>query len=224
VARLWHTKSFIREGGSKKHRFVPYAEIVENDYDLSPSFHLSGHQYPHSVPLRPLSELFEISKGTIPAASANDGSYTFITSSEEPRRFDQWTKEGEAICIPTVSATGHGHASIKTIHYVNGKFAASTITAVLMKAAPVHVPFVYYYLLAHKDELLVPLMRGAANVSLSLERLARLRVPVPSSIKEQKGFVRNLSKGNILTAEVRSKLSQAESAYKQDLEEFRSNF
>jgi restriction endonuclease S subunit len=55
----------------------------------------------------------------------------------------------------------------------------------------VFTPFVYHYLQAHKDELLVPLMRGSANVSLNEERLKKLKIPLPS-IEKQKNLVRDI--------------------------------
>jgi type I restriction-modification system DNA methylase subunit len=182
----------------RKHRHVSRQEIVDNDYDLCERVYLSGYEYPRNVPLFRLADLFDIAKGTTPAAQADGGPYPFVTSAEEPRRHTTYDFEGEAICIPTVSATGHGHASIKRIHYVRGKFAAATIAAVMIKKAnpkaPVYVPYVFYFLLAHKDELLVPLMRGAANVSLSLDRLGGLRIPLPNSLNAQKRSVQSLER------------------------------
>ena len=71
------------------------------------------------------------------------------------------------------------HAAIKTIHYVKGKFEAASITAVMTpKKEGFSVEKVYYYLLAHKDDLLVPLMRGATNKSLNTDRLPDLLVPI----------------------------------------------
>jgi restriction endonuclease S subunit len=59
-------------------------------------------------------------------------------------------------------------------------------------ASKVYVPYVYYFLLAHKDDLLVPLMRGAANVSLNLDRLKKLKIPLPKNVGEQKKRVEDL--------------------------------
>ena len=187
VINLWRnrlTDDYQPKKG--KHRFVSRNEIVENDYDLCERVYLSGYEYPKDVPLKHLGELFDIQKGNFGAAQADGGEFPFITTSEELKQHSRWSFDGEAICVPIVSATGHGHASIKRIHYVSGKFAAATITAVMIKKAKaeIYVPYVYYYLLAHKDELLVPLMRGSANVSLSEERLGKLRIPVPANIEE----------------------------------------
>lgn len=164
-----------------------------------------------------VSDLFDIQKGTVAASEANSGEYPFITSAEEPKQHDSYGFEGEAICIPVVSVTGHGHASIKRIHYVNGQFAAATIVAVLSKKekpkASVYVPYVYYFLLAHKDDVLVPLMRGAANVSLSLERLGALRIPLPALAEEQRKRVRALERRSQKLFEARLGVERAEKAF-----------
>ena len=197
VLSLWEErKTSTYEPKTRKHRHVTRKEILDNDYDLCERVYLSGYEYPRGVPLHRLADLFDIQRGTTAAADATLGEYPFITSAEEPKRYAEYDFDGEAICIPTVSATGHGHASIKQVHYINGRFAAATITAVMMTkskpVAPLYAPYVYYVLLAHKEQLLVPLMRGAANVSLSMERLKALRVPLPESLEMQKRAVKAL--------------------------------
>lgn len=201
-----------------KHRFVTYEEIQENDYDLAASVYLSGYKYPEQYPLRHIDDLFTIEKGNVGAAAASNGEYTFITSAKEQKKYESWSFEGEAICIPTVSATGHGHASIKHIHYVNGKFEAATIVAVLQpkKNTKIHVQYVYYYLLAHKDELLVPLMRGAANVSLNIGRLEKLKIPIPS-IEDQIKLVDSLSAAQKSIIKATSNLKKANEDFSKEL-------
>ena len=227
VLNLWrtrHDKSYSPERG--KHRFVSRNEILENGYDLCERVYLSGYEYPKGVPLRSLGDLFNITKGNAGAAQAEDGPYPFLTSSEEPKLHNRYSFDGEAICIPLVSSTGHGHASMKSLHYVNGKFEAATITTVLTlkPGVDVHVPFVYSYLLAHKDELLVPLMRGAANVSLNIDRLARLRIPLPRTIKEQKALVSKFSEMNLKIARCRSELETVKDELAAQLASFREAF
>jgi type I restriction-modification system DNA methylase subunit len=207
-----------------KHRFVSRKEIAENDYDLCDRLYLSGYEYPDNIPLKHLDELFTITKGNVGAAQAQAaGPYPLITSSEDMRYHSQYSFDCEAICIPLVSSTGHGHASIKTIHYLKGRFEAATITAVLIaqQNAEIYVPYVYYYLLVHKDELLVPLMRGAANVSLNIERLGRLRVPVPETIAEQATIVSQLEKlhGDVL--QHRFQLKSAQERFSEQLSIFK---
>ena len=50
----------------------------------------------------------------------------------------------------------------------------------------------YYFLLNFKDEILVPLMKGGANVSLTIPKLKQLELNIPD-IDEQKKIV-NLNK------------------------------
>ncbi len=92
-----------------------------------------------------------------------------------------------------VSSTGHGHASINNIHIVNGKFEAATIVAVLLlkkeMSSLICIDYVYHYLKAHKNDVLVPYMRGAANVSLSVGRLEGVKIPLPESIQVQQKMV-----------------------------------
>jgi restriction endonuclease S subunit len=79
-------------------------------------------------------------------------------------------------------------------------------------AVDVYVPYVHYYLMAHKDELLVPLMRGAANVSLSVDRLARLRIPIPS-LDEQHEYVDHLVDLEARTLELRQEWVSAQRTF-----------
>ena len=213
LINLWKSKkteSYRPTTG--KHRFVGVDEIVANDYDLCDRVYLSGYSYPANIPLKPLSEIFNISRGSVGASNAVGGDYVCVTTSEEMRRHTEWHFDGEAICVPIVSSTGHGHASIKRIQYVNGKFSAATITAVMIKKSDieVYVPYVYYYLSVHKDELLVPLMRGSANVSLNEDRLGKLRIPIPASIAEQKKIVADLVDTKDEMEKLKTKISQLE--------------
>ncbi|SOT46204.1 N-6 DNA methylase [Burkholderia cenocepacia] len=224
---LWkirHEPSYEPQQG--KHRFVSREEIQGNDYDLCDRVYLSGYQYPSDVPLRPLHELFDIYRGTVGATQAVGGDYTCVTTSEESKRHTEWNFDGEAICVPIVSSTGHGHASIKRIHYVSGKFSAATITAVMLKkkGAKIHVPYVYHYLSAHKDELLVPLMRGAANVSLNEGRLGNLRIPVPCDLEEQKRIVEGVVQAKLKIESLKEKLAQAEKNFDEKFADLRNSF
>jgi restriction endonuclease S subunit len=142
------------------------------------------------------------------------------------RRHTEWHYDGEAICVPIVSSTGHGHASIKRIQYINGKFSAATITAVLLKKQNVEifVPYVYYYLSVHKDELLVPLMRGSANVSLNEDRLGKLRIPVPTSIEEQKKIVSGLVNTKDEIEKLKNTISELENKHLMLINELKESF
>lgn len=211
VLHLWRNpETRFKCEKPSKHRMVAVEEIRRSGYDLCPPMYLSGYKYPDGVKTVKIEELFEITKGSSAASSALDeGKFPFFTTSIQPRRSEIGSFSGPAICIPTVSATGHGHASIKTIHLAEGDFDASSITAVLLpKKDSVPVEDIYYYLLANKDELLVPLMRGATNKSLNTERLGQLEIPLLESSSQQGKAIQRL-------LEQKRKIEEAESELKE---------
>jgi type I restriction-modification system DNA methylase subunit len=211
LLKLWKKRGRrARSSDPRRHRSVSFKEIRDNGYDLCPPMYLSGHQYPANAEIVELGSLFEIVKGTSAASAALDeGEYPFITSSVVPKRSDTFSFEGPAICVPTVSATGHGHAAVRAIHLAEGRFDASSITAVLLpKRNDVPVVSLFYYLLAHKDELLVPLMRGATNKSLNTDRLAELKVPLLGESAPEGLAVQSLM-------EIKAKIAAAEGVVKQ---------
>lgn len=97
-------------------------------------------------------------------------------------------KNAEAGAFPLVSSTGHGHASIKRIHYQSGKFALGSIlaAAIPLDTNRVSAKYLYFYLNNFKDEIIVPLMKGMANVSLSVSKINTIRVVLPSMDQQQK--------------------------------------
>lgn len=207
----------------RKHRMVPASEIRGNGYDLCPALYLSGHQYPQNAVLAKLSSLFDIVKGSSAASSAEeDGKFPFFTTSVEPRRSNSAPFNGPAICIPTVSATGHGHASIKSIHLAKSRFDASSITAVLLpKSGDVPTEEIFFYLLAHKEELLVPMMRGATNKSLNPDRLGDLKVPLfGKGSKQRRKIDELLSQQQVLFA-AESELKVLRSKLEKSIDELR---
>jgi type I restriction-modification system DNA methylase subunit len=208
-----------------KHRFVEISEIKENGFDLCPRFYLRNFRYPDGVPRRRISELFEVTSGSGQASKAEtEGRYLFATSSKELKRSNDWSFEDEAICIPTVSATGHGHAAINSIHHVKGRFEAASITAVLLPKEPsVDVRFVHSFLLTHKDELLVSLMRGATNVTLSLERLEQLEIPYPCK-EERERALSGLNSAKQRVEKLQSDLELAKDEVQKELASFKRLF
>lgn len=133
-----------------------------------------------------LSEICTIEKGKIGIQAAIPGQYPLVTTAEERSSHNEYHFKGEAVCIPLVSATGHGHASIKRLHYQNGKFCVGSILAACIPKNnnKTSAKFLYLYLSLLKDSILVPLMQGSANVSLKLKDLDKIEVP-NIDIKEQ---------------------------------------
>jgi hypothetical protein len=199
-------------------------EVVSNEYDLAPAVYLSGYHLPKDMQVERLGDLFDVEKGNVPAADDSAGDYPFFTTSSEFKRHKTFGWDSEAIVIPTVSSTGHGHASIKNVHYVKGKFAAATITAVLTpkkaRLSEIFVPYIYYYLLTHKDEVIVPQMRGAANVSLSLERIRHIKIPLPGAKEAQRQAVADLIAKRDELEQVNRRLSVLEVDWRDELRKF----
>jgi type I restriction-modification system DNA methylase subunit len=225
VLRLWHNpEKRTSSENRRKHRMVSIDEIRNHGYDLCPALYLSGHRYPEGAEVVKLGSLFNIVRGSAAAASAiEEGNFPFFTTSIKPRRSNVASFIGPAICIPTVSATGHGHASIKAIHLAENRFDASSITAVLLpKSKDVPTEEIYFYLLAHKEDLLVPMMRGATNKSLSTDRLADLDIPIlkKGSAQGKKMGLLLRQKQELLAAEQALKILRAK--HDQSIEQLRN--
>lgn len=141
----------------------------------------------------PLGQFCDVIKGAYPTMKTGPGQYTFVVTAADSRTADSYQLEGEAVCIPMVSSTGHGHAAIHRLHFATGKFAVANImAAVLVRAGvPLLPKYLYYYLWRYKDEKLVSLMAGTANTSLTIEKLRSVTIAFPD-IESQEELVRHL--------------------------------
>jgi len=208
-----------------KHGWAPAERIAERGFELAPRRYLLQTRIKHRYPTLPLKDLCTLTKGTTPAAKAEPGPYPLVTTAEELRTSPVYQFEGDAICIPLVSSTGHGHASIRQLTYMTGRFAAASIVAVLqVKDTALLLPrFLYYFLDSHKDELLVSQMKGAANVSLSLAKIGSVRVPVPPA-DDQKRMITRLQELDDGIASLKATLTGATDEKVQALREFAAGF
>ena len=154
-----------------------------------PGAHLLGrwHDLPNrvvhrdDVDLVSLGNLCDIRAGLSPNMATPPGAFVLVVPAEERKTADHWDYEGTAICIPLVSSAGHGKADIKRIHYQEGLFAlATTMCAAFVKdATEVNPRYLHLFLSASCDELLVPLMCGATNVTMDSNQLSDVLVPIP---------------------------------------------
>jgi len=155
----------------------------------STNAHLLGrwHDLPNrvihrgDVPLMRIGELCEICDGLSPNMASPEGDYVMVVPAKDRKTTDHWSFEGKAVCIPLVSSAGHGKADIKRVHYQEGKFAlATTMCALFVKDETVIRPrYLHIFLSAMCQELLVPLMCGATNVTMKSGQLADVMIPVP---------------------------------------------
>ena len=142
-----------------------------------------------------LSEVCDLIKGTTGIQKCKPGNYPLVVTAEERLTSEEYQFDCDAVCIPLVSSTGHGHASMKRVHYQSGKFALGNILcAVIPKdSEKLLAEYLYVYFSIFKDDVLVPLMKGAANVSLTVNSLKEVEVPIPD-INRQKEIINKYTK------------------------------
>lgn len=128
-----------------------------------------------------LGDICRIEKGKTGIASAVPGEYPLVVTAEERKTCSEYQFDCEAVCIPLVSSSGHGKKSLKNVHYQSGKFALGSILCAVIPKNPqeVNARYLHQYLQFYKDTLLVSLMKGAANVSLSIRDIAKVEIPLP---------------------------------------------
>src|SRR5260370_920227 len=145
----------------------------------------------------PLGELCRLIKGTSPISRTPPGPYPLVTTGEEHKTANTFQFDAEAVCIPLISSPGHGHASLKRVHYQVGKFALANLlaAAVVKDRYVLSAHFLERYLMFTKDRLVVPLMTGAANMSISIDRLATIPVEFPP-FADQERIVKLLDKAD----------------------------
>lgn len=127
-----------------------------------------------------IGECCMVEKGKTPIQKAIAGEYPLVATTEERQSCNTFQFDGEAVCVPLISSRGHGVASISRIYYQEGKFALGNILCAIIPNDKHYLSakFLRYYLFLKKDVLLVPLMRGGANVSLTVESIKGVQVPI----------------------------------------------
>lgn len=128
-----------------------------------------------------IGDMCKIVKGTTGIASAKSGEYPLVVTAIERKTCSDYQFDCEAVCIPLVSSSGHGKKSLNNVHYQSGKFALGTILCAVIpnNLQELDARYLHQYLQFYKDTVLVPLMKGAANVSLSMKDIASVEIPLP---------------------------------------------
>lgn len=157
-----------------------------------------------------LEDVCDIEKGLHSAANEPPGPFPMVVTGAERKSSANYQIDGEAVCIPLVSSTGHGNAAINRVHHESGKFAvASILAAAIPKISTVSARFLYYYFMATKERTLVPLMRGTSNVALTINSLKDAPVSFPS-FDDQRRIVEKLDRVAALVDERRKAIEAAE--------------
>ena len=135
-----------------------------------------------------LENIAMLEKGLTAIQRAKPGKYPLVTTGEGRSTASHYDFDGCAAIIPMVSSTGHGNASLKRLHYQEGQFAVGNI---LCAAFPIDeqlisARFLFEYLTAFKEELLVSKMIGTANVTLTLGKIGEVPIPiVPPAVQRR---------------------------------------
>lgn len=137
-----------------------------------------------------LGELCTITKGLTGIQQAIPGQYPLVVTAEDRKSHSEYQFDDEAVIVPLVSGTGHGHASINRIHYQTGKFALGSILCAIIPKdkSLLNAEYLFRFLNLNKDNELVARMRGMANVTLPIKEISKIKIPLPS-LSEQINFV-----------------------------------
>lgn len=158
-----------------------------------------------------LGDLFHVEKGRVGIMAATPGDFPLVTTGEVFASHIEPHFSGDAVCIPLISATGHGHASLKRLHHITGEFAVGSILCACVNRQPDRVVgrYAYYYLSACKDSVLIPLMQGTANMSMKVADIADARLPLPP-VDDQRAIVARLDSLAEKTRDVEAHLDAVE--------------
>lgn len=170
---------------------------------------------PNGVEYKKLADCCVLEKGNTPIQKAIPGEFPLVVTTEERKSCNTYQFDNPTVCIPLVSSRGHGVASLNRLYYQEGKFALGNI---LCGVTPINsdelsAKFLFYYLNHKKDTLIVPLMRGGANVSLTVDSLRNIKIPVPP-ISVQEELVYILDKFEALSFELTAELDARKKQYK----------
>ncbi len=156
-----------------------------------------------------LGEICTIIKGTTGIKKAIPGEYPLVVTAENRLSSNEFQFDAKAVCIPLVSSTGHGHASLKRLHYQEGKFALGNILAAVIPNDEnlLNAEYLYYYLTFYKDSKIVPLMKGAANVSLTINSIKTITIEIPK-IEQQIKVVNTIKKSQIELKKINPKYQE----------------
>jgi type I restriction enzyme S subunit len=147
-----------------------------------------------------------------------------VVTGEERKSNNEYQFDCEAVIVPLVSGTGHGHASIKRIHFQKGKFALGSILCAITPKdkTQLNAEYLYRFLNLNKENELVARMKGMANVTLPIKEIAQIEIPLPP-LKEQIVFIeryKNLEcESNLLSNELAHQLSLVKKLRQQILQD-----
>lgn len=166
---------------------VPRTEIEAKDFSLNASIYRQSSKGDKAYPIVPLQDVCDITKGKSSSTKTEAGAYPLFLTAETPKSASHFDFSGAGVAVPLISATGHGKADIKRVHYVEGDFALANLLAFVkpQDKALLSPKFLFHVLNGNKSGL-ASLMKGAANVSMKVSDLEQFSIPLPSlEVQEQ---------------------------------------
>ena len=159
------------------------ARKQQYEYYQSKLFSFDG-----DVPTKSLLDCCALEKGQTPIMKADAGEYPLVITTPVRKTSDRYQFNSPTVCVPLVSSRGHGVASLNHVFYQEGKFALGNILCGITPNdnTVLLAEYLYYYLSFRKNTLLVPLMKGGANVSLTVNSLKGVVIPIPSYATQKK--------------------------------------
>ena len=129
-----------------------------------------------------LATVAKVEKGHTGIQKSVPGQYPLVTLALEHMTSAEYQFDAAAAIVPLISSTGHGHASLNRMHYQEGKFALGNILCAVIPFAPefISARFIYEYLWAYRERLLIAKMIGTANVGLTLGKVGEAPIPIIS--------------------------------------------
>lgn len=169
---------------------------------------------PDGVEYKKLGECCILEKGSTPIQKAISGKYPLVVTTTQRKSSNTYQFEKPSVCIPLISSRGHGVASLNQVYYQDGKFALGNILCCVtpLNDSYLSAKYLYYYINLKKNVLIVSLMRGGANVSLTVNSLRKVIVPIPP-LEVQNEIVRILDSFTQLVAELEAELEARKKQY-----------
>ena len=127
-----------------------------------------------------LGAICRITKGLFSSTKTEPGPYPLILTAAQQKSSSKYQFDHPAVCVPLISSTGHGKATLHRIHFGSGRFALADLLVALQptREDELNVRFLYHALDARRAQI-AALMQGAANVSMKPGDLAQFEVPLP---------------------------------------------
>lgn len=180
---LESNRNFIKSKSTNSY-IVKKSEILEQQWThLIGRWYNLASKYPENsiYDYYIIDEVCDYKEGLSPNMKTLPGEFTLIVPAKDRKSSDHFDYDGNAVCIPMISSSGHGKADIKRLHFESGKFAlADTMCCLMPKDEKFLDPKYLFYLLNYKkDEILVTIMCGSTNVTMKSDLLINIKIPIP---------------------------------------------